>query len=345
MRHQTGLTPRHFDVLREIVQGYIATGEPVPSRTIAQKWRSPLSPATVRNLMADLSDEGYISQPHTSAGRIPTGKGFRSYVQTLVGSRLIQTEVERLHLELKKEQTMEDRIERSSQLLTELTRSVGIAAAIPNVNQTLDQVELVLLPDRRVLMVVITKDGTVRNRVVTLDDPISQDELGSIRNYINYNFSGWRLSHVHEELKRRFELESAAYDNILKRVNLLYDKGLLDLELSPEVHFDGASNLIGLDLHLTREKMRELFRALEEKKRVLQLLERFLEQPNGEFGIQVGLSDVHPSMSGLSLIGICFTLPSGLSANVAVLGPMRMNYEKALSAVLHVSQAFRGITA
>ena len=89
-------------------------------------------------------------------------------------------------------------------------------------------------------------------------------------------------------------------------MNLLYSKGLLDLGLSPEVHFEGVGNLIGLDLHLTREKMRELFRALEEKKRILQLLERFLEEPNGKLGIQVGLADVHPSMGELSLIGIRF---------------------------------------
>ena len=109
----------------------------------------------------------------------------------------------------------------------------------------------------------------------------------------------------------------------------------------PEVHFDGAENLIGLDLHLTRERMRELFQALEEKKRVLQLLERFLEERDGQPCIQVGLSDVHPSMSGLSLIGVRLALPNGLEAHVAVLGPMRMNYHRAVSAVLHVGQAFK----
>ena len=152
------------------------------------------------------------------------------------------------------------------------------------------------------------------------------------------------MQNIHRELKRRLELESAAYDAILKRVRLIYSKGLLDLGLMPEVHFEGAENLIGLDLHLTRERMRDLFRALEEKKRILQLLERFLEQRDGELAIQVGLSDVHPSMSELSLIGVRFELPNGLEANVAVLGPMRMNYMRAISAVLHVGQAFKSAT-
>ena len=193
-------------------------------------------------------------------------------------------------------------------------------------------------------MVVITRDRIVRNKLITIEDHISQEELASIRNYINYNFGGWALPNIHRELKRRLELESAAYDAILRRVSIFYSKGLLDLGQVAEVHFDGAVNLIGLDLHLTRERMRELFRALEEKKRILQLLEQFLEQRDGEIAIQVGLAEVHPSMTGLSLIGVRFGLPNGLQAHVAVLGPMRMNYSRAVSAVLHVGQAFRSAT-
>jgi heat-inducible transcriptional repressor len=292
-------------------------------------------------MMADLAENDFLSQPHTSAGRIPTERGFRAYSKTLAGSRLVRSELDRLEAELMRAGTVEGRVERSSQLLTELTRNFGIAAAIPGENQTLDQVELVPLPDRRVLMVVITKDKIVRNRVVQLDAVISQADLTSIRNYINYNFSGWSIASIHRELKRRFELESAAYDAVLKRVGTLYSLGLLDVSLVPEVYFEGAGNLIGLDLHLTRERMRDLFRALEEKKRILHLLERYLEQPNGQLGIQVGLAEVHPSMSELSIIGMRIELPNGLAANVAVVGPMRMNYQRAVSAVMHVGEAFR----
>lgn len=332
------LSPRHFNVLHAIVQHYIETGEPVASRAIARKY--PMSSASIRNMMADLLDQGYLSQPHTSAGRVPTELAYSSYVKTLLGSRIIQTELDRLHQEIRQEGTVEGRIERSSKLLTAITRNFGIAAAIPSENQILDNVELVAIPDRRVLMVVITRDRMVRNKVIALDDAINQDELHSIRNYINYNFSGWMLPNIHRELKRRLELESATYDAILKRVSVFHAKGLLDLGLMPEVHFDGAENLIGLDLHLTRERMRDLFRALEEKKRIVQLLDRFLEN-EGELSVQVGLSDMHPSMSELSLIGVRMELENGLEAHVAVLGPMRMNYSRALSAVLHVGQAFK----
>jgi len=342
MNHLGSLSPRHFEVLHAIVQNYIETGEPVASRVIARKY--PMSAASIRNMMADLLDEGYLSQPHTSAGRVPTDRAYQSYVKTLLGSRVVQTELDRLQLELQKTTTVESRIERSSKLLTEITRNFGIAAAIPTANQTLDQVELIALSDKRILMVVVMRDRMVRNKVIHVDDHISQDELTSIRNYINYHFSGWLLHNVHRELKRRFDLESAEYDAVLNRMGVLYSKGLLELDLLPEVHFEGAANLIGFDLHLTREHMRELFRTLEEKKRILQLLERFIEQRDGELAIQVGLSDIHPSMSELSLIGVRFAMPNGLEANVAVLGPMRMNYNRAMSAVLHVGQAFRSAT-
>lgn len=331
--------PRHFDVLHAIVQIYIDTGEPVASRTIARKY--PMSAASIRNIMADLLEEGYLSQPHTSAGRVPTERAFQSYAGTLLGNRVVQAELDRLHDDIQRAGGVEARIERSSKLLTEITKNFGIAAAIPSQQQTLDKVELIGLPDRRVLMVVITRDGMARNKVISVDDNISSSELESIRNYLNYNFSGWTLPTIHLELRRRLQLESAAYDAILRRVRLLYGKGLLDLGLMPEVHFDGAENLLGLDIHLTRERVRELFRMLEEKKRILQILDRFLETRDGQPGIQIGLSDIHPSLSELSLIGIRMDLPNGGEARVAVLGPMRMNYNRAISAVLHVAHAFK----
>lgn len=336
------MTPRSKEVLHEIVEAYIETGEPVASRSISRRRRHPLSAASIRNIMADLDEEGFLSQPHTSAGRVPTQKAFRSYVQSLRLRTLATAELERLRSEFGRLDSVEARVEHTSRMLTEMTRSVGIAAAIPQLSPALDQVELVALPDRRVLMVVMTRDRQVRNRVVTLDEALTSEELGSIRNYINRNFSGWQLERVRRELSERLEHASAAYDTLLQKLTVLFAKGLLDLESPPEVHMEGASYLLTLDLHLTREKMRELFRALEEKKRVLELLDRFLEKPAGEIGVHVGLSEVHPSMGELSLIGLPVILPNGLSAVIAVLGPMRMNYGRVMSAVQNVGSAFRG---
>jgi heat-inducible transcriptional repressor len=333
------MVPRNRELLHEIVEAYIETGEPVASRSIARRRGDSLSAASIRNVMADLDEEGYLCQPHTSAGRIPTEQAFRSYIQSLTLRRLAAVELERLRAEIGRLETVEQRVEYTSRMLMDMTRGVGIAAAMPHASPALEHIELVGLPDHRVLMVVVTRDHEVRNRVVTLDELVSSDELVSIRNYVNRNFSGWTLEDVRRELSARLEQASAAYDAILRKLTLLYAKGLLDMGSAPEVHMEGASNLVGLDLHLTKEKMRELFRALEEKKHVLELVDRFLEQPAGEIAVHVGLGEMHPAMRELSLIGVPVTLDSGISAVIAVLGPMRMNYGRVMSAVQHVGRA------
>jgi heat-inducible transcriptional repressor len=129
----------------------------------------------------------------------------------------------------------------------------------------------------------------------------------------------------------------------MRRLTMLYEKGLLDIGLAPQVYLEGTSNLVGLDLHLTKERLRDLLRALEEKKRLIALLDKFLEGGGGEIQVQIGLGDANPSLEDFSLIGLTVEMPGGLETRVAVLGPMRMNYPRVMSAVLHVGQALRGL--
>lgn len=339
MKTDAPLRSRHQEILASIVRAYIETGEPVGSRTISKRRSNELSPASIRNVMADLADEGYLSQPHTSAGRIPTEKAFRFYVSSLATTRMASGDADRLRTEFSGLHTVGARVERSTHLLVELTRNVGIAAALPAGSQVLEQIELVPMADRRVLMILVTRDRMVRNRVVALDQAISADELGSIRNYINQCFAGWQLGEARRELLRRMAEERALYDATMRNMQMLYLKGLLDVDTAPEVHMEGASNLLGLDLHLTRERLRELMRALEEKQRVIELLDRFLELPAGELEVHVGLEQAHPAMKDLALIGMTVRMGSGLPAKVAVLGPMRMHYERVMSAVLQTCRA------
>jgi heat-inducible transcriptional repressor len=224
--------------------------------------------------------------------------------------------------------------------MTEITRNVGIAAALPSSAQELEHLELIALSDRRVLIIVATRDRMVRNRVVTLDRAMTPDQLIHLRNYVNVKFVGWTLEKARAELLRRIEEERAMYDAVLQQLTLLCQKGLLLADQDPQLAMDGASYLVGLDLHLTRERMRELFRALEEKKHVVALLDRFLETSQGQIGIHVGLEDAHPAMSDLTLIGVTIDMPSGLRARIAVLGPMRMQYEKVISTVLEIGRTF-----
>ena len=344
MSTESSLPARTEFILNAITRSYIDSGEPVGSGQISRIRRYNLSSASIRNIMAELMAEGFLEQPHTSAGRVPTAKAFQVFVQGFQGKRTQPSEVGRIRGELSEAASFEERVERSSHMLTEMTHSVGITAAIPTTRQILDQIELIRLSDDRVLMIVVTRDRMVRQKVVSLEQPISQDSLNSIRNYVNLHFGGCAISTVQEELRRRLEEASAACDEILTKLSLLYTKGLLATDPEPEVHLEGASNLVGVQFHLTRDRLRGMFRALEEKKRILQLLDRFLDaQPNGSIGVQIGLGEEDPNLNELSLIGIRISLPGGLSAKLAVLGPMRMNYERAVSAVLHVGKAFSSI--
>jgi heat-inducible transcriptional repressor len=339
MRTDAPLNFRYQEILTSIVRAYIDTGEPVGSRTLSKLRNNKLSPASIRNVMADLVDDGYLSQPHTSAGRVPTEKAFRVFVNSLTTTRMAAAESDRFAHHFSTLETVGQGVQRSSYLLVELTRNVGIAAAIPELAQELDQIQLVPLSDRRVLMVLVTRDHMVRNRVVILEEPTSPEELASICNYVNRNFTGWQLGQARRELLRRIVEDREMYHAVLHKIQLLSQKGLLEVDTSPEVHMEGASNLLGLDLHLTRERMRELFQALETKQRILELLDRFLENTPGALAIRVGLEEAHPAMKDLALIGMTIRMASGLPAKVAVLGPMRMNYEKVIAAVLQTSRA------
>jgi heat-inducible transcriptional repressor len=174
---------------------------------------------------------------------------------------------------------------------------------------------------------------------VVLEEQVSSDELVSIRNYVNRNFSGWRLEDARRELLQRIAEERAIYDAMLRKLTLLYRKGLLEVDLAPDVYMEGVSNLVGLDLNWTRDRLRDLLHALEEKQRLVELLNRVLEQPNGSLEVRVGLEDTHPAMKELSIIGISFQMPSGIWAKIAVLGPMRMQYERVMGAVLQTRRA------
>ena len=195
------LRTRHQDILNAIVRAYIETGEPVGSRTISKRRSQDLSPASIRNVMADLADEGYLAAAAHFGRPCAHGEGIPLLrAQSLSAMRVAAAETERLRQEFSGLHTVGAHMERSSHILMELTRNVGIAAAIPALAQELDQIELVPLADRRVLMVLVTRDHMVRNRVVTLDEPVPPDELASIRNYVNRNFSGWQLGDARREL-------------------------------------------------------------------------------------------------------------------------------------------------
>ncbi|MGH9674175.1 MAG: HrcA family transcriptional regulator, partial [Bryobacteraceae bacterium] len=264
---------RSQEILHSIVKSYIVSGQPVSSSRISRLKKHPVSPATVRNVMADLTGEGFLSQPHTSAGRVPTEKAFRSFVASL-DTTLAEDLLARMRQQLGEEETLDGRLQRSSRMLRAMSHGMGIAAAIPAESQILDQIDFVSLGHGRVLVVLVTRDRMVRSPVVAVEEDITPEELNVMRNFVNQHFSGWALADVRRELQHRIEETKSLYHQVLRKLTLLYERGLLDLGLTPEVHMDGASNLLAAGIQTTGEELRETFEALEQKARVLELLER-----------------------------------------------------------------------
>jgi heat-inducible transcriptional repressor len=336
-----GLQGKKRQILHALVELYLETGEAVGSAAVARGefiGGAP-SPATVRNAMAEMAEMGLLTQPHASAGRVPTPMAIRDYVAGLRQVRTNAAEVSRLHRRLKEIPAWADRVEESSHELTGRTRNLALVAAVPEASPVLRQVELLPLGARQYLMVVVTADENVRNQVVRTGQELSSSELGEIRNYINREFAGWTLDEARTALEQRLADERSQYHALLRKVEVFHAQGLFVGGDGPRIFLDGAAYLVGLDLHLTRERMRELFEALAQKQQLLQMLDQFLQGAQERPAIQVGLGEIHPALSEFSLIGVEAPIGGGLTARVAVLGPLRLNYPRTIAAVMEVGLA------
>ena len=346
------LSSRELEILHAIIKNYIATGEPVASKTVSERRRDHLSPASVRNVMARLEAEGLLTHPHTSAGRLPTEKALREYVRTLATPRLERSAAEFITSSLQEANSIEERMGRSSHVLAALTRQLGVVVLAPLSEAVIEHVQFQKLAERRVLIVLVLRGDVVRHRIVGVSEEIAPEELERIANYVNRNFAGWRLAEARQEILRRIEEERALYDEILRRLRALFLQGFLAPEGEAQVYLEGASNLVVETLGA--ERARALLEALEEKQKLIELLdecmrgEMAIAAPVGAEGatlcVRIGLEDAYPAMKDFAVIGAVCAMESGLAGRIAVIGPTRMPYERVLSAVAHVASVIQNLT-
>src|SRR5450631_515027 len=270
MQPGTPIGERGREILTAIVETFIATGEPVGSRTLARTNREGLSPATIRNVMADLADSGFLEQPHTSAGRVPSTEAYRYYVEQLTGeARLSDQDQNIIKGSLQGVTDVQEFMERTSHVLSLISRNVGVAVAIRGPKNALEHVYFSRLGDQKVLAVVVTKSGLVRDRVLRLDLP--QSDLDAAARFINENFRGWTMEALRNELSRRLEQERSEYDRLMKSVEQLYRQGALAADETAQVVFvEGASNLVNGEQD--RQRLQELLQTLEEQQKIVELL-------------------------------------------------------------------------
>jgi heat-inducible transcriptional repressor len=329
---------REREILTAIVETYIATGEPVGSRILARGSREGLSPATIRNVMADLSDAGYLGQPHTSAGRVPTAEAYRYYVEQISGeAHLSHADENIIHDSLAGITDVQEFMERTSRVLSMVSRNVGVTIAVSGPKNALEHVYFSRLGDQKVLAVVVTRSGLVRDRVLRTD--ISQGDLDAAARYINENFRGWTMDDMRAELERRVEKERSEYDRLMNSLETLYRQGALNTEHRGEAVFvEGASNLVANEQD--RQRLQEMLKTLEEKGKIVQLLNAYLDTKQEAVRVVIGLDKALPSMSNFVLIGAPARVGNEVMGSLAVIGPTRIDYQHTMTAVSYIARLF-----
>jgi len=333
---------REREILTAIVETFIASGEPVGSRTLARASREGLSAATIRNVMADLADAGFLEQPHASAGRVPTAEAYRYYVEQLSGEAHLSHENQSIIQDTLTGVTdVQEFMERTSHVLSLISHGVGVTVTTTGPRNALDHVYFSRLSDQKVLAVVVTRSGVVRDRVLRLDIP--QSDLDLAARYINENFRGWTMGDMRAELARRLEQERSEYDRLMKSIQQLYQQGALaSSDDTQAVFVEGAANLVGT--HVTgeegRQRLQDMLRTLEEKEKVVKLLGAYLDTRQEAVRVVIGLDEALPSMQNFVLIGAPARVGGEVMGSLAVIGPTRLDYQHTMSAVSYIARLF-----
>jgi heat-inducible transcriptional repressor len=343
MGSEPRLSPRERTVLTAIVETYIATGEPVASQALARHLgnRDGLSSATIRSVMASLADSGLLDQPHTSAGRIPTARAFRFYVEHLGGPQvmiLTPQRLEQIEESFAGVGTSEQYLERTSHVLALISSGLGVALATAQEFHTLEHIHFSRIGTGRILAVMITKAGNVLDRVLLLDHDLTTSELETAARYLNENFHGWSIDRMRAELARRLEAERSEYDRLMHSLEELCRKGALATEglSAPAIFVEGVANLLAGETD--RERLRTMLRALEARERLIELLNAYVDARQRTVRVVVGLEEAIPELRNFVLIAANARLGAENLGTVAVIGPTRIQYQETINAVSYIAQ-------
>ena len=344
------LDERSREMLALLIKTHIVTGEPVGSRTIARLSSEGLSAATIRNIMSDLEEAGYLEQPHTSAGRVPTDQGYRFYVDHILEqTRLSASDAHTIERGMLGEPLAqaEQLMARASHLLSYLSENVGIVISPSLSRDLIKHIEFVRLSDGRILVITVSRAGLVQDRLVRVDEDFTQDELDRTARYLNANFSGMSLIAIRAELIKRMKEEKALYDRLLQNAILLCERGLSEHESEdPDVFVEGASNIITKPDFADTERMRELFRVFEEKSRLVKLLSECVS-PSAQalVGVRIGAENNWPSLRGCAVITSPYSYGNHVIGSLAVVGPMRIEYARMINVVDYIARLLEQVLA
>lgn len=341
---------RAQSILAAIINEHLQTGEPVGSKTIADRFAraSGWSPATIRNVMGSLEDSGMVEQPHTSAGRVPTAKGYRFYVDYIISeSPLARADVEAINSLLATTAGElgggPNLLERTSQLLSSLSKNVGIVVSPSLADDRLEHIEFVKLADKRILVVLVSAPNIVHNKIIRVNEELSQAELELTARYLNSEFSGKSLITIRAEIVELMRQEKALYDRLMRNAIVLCTTSLDgEQSVSGDVYVDGTSNILAQPDFADVERMRELFRTFEEKSRLVKILSECIERDGslaGSVRVIIGTEHAATAMQDCSLITAPYRVGSGgAMGTISVVGPMRIEYARLITVVNYMAR-------
>jgi len=331
------LDKRSRQVLHAVVQCYINNPEPVGSRYVTKKYELGFSPATIRNIMADLEEFGFLSQPHTSAGRVPTDKGYRFFVDTLHlpedSTRQGEVSSEFVHRFTGKLQVIKDDM---SVLFSEVTSTLStlshyVSVALPPKpeNTTFNRMELIKYKKSMVIAILLTDEGIFRNRMVNIPEDVTQDDLNRITDFINAEYAGYSLDEIRRAIVLRMKYEKVLWDKLVSKAIDICQQALHVAEEA--VFISSLYDVMDLPDFSDIAHIKELSRAINDKHMMLRLLEEF----SGSEGVKVVIGEENPieDLKSLSVVTSTYKESEKPIGVIALIGPKRMNYAKAISIV------------
>lgn len=325
------LNNRNRQILEAIIEDYISTAEPIGSGAVRSRHGLSLSTATIRNVMSDLEEMGFLASPHTSAGRIPTEKAYRLYVDSILAVRSVDRNERD---EIKRRCAVAGRdldgvLREISQTLSSVSHYMGIVAAPRFTANIFRQIEFIQLGGRRLLAILVSQTGSVQNRIIELKEEIPAENLTYISNYLNSLLKGLTMAEVKSRIIAEMQSEKARYDSMLAGALELSEQAFGDGE--EEIFIDGRANILEQPEFADVGKMKEIFRAIEQKSQLISLLDGCLKAPG--INIFIGSESHLNSMSGMSLITSTYVSGKNTLGVLGVIGPTRMGYSKVIPIV------------
>jgi len=338
-RPELELDPRAREVLREIIMQHIVSGEPIGSRTLSKCGKFQLSPASLRNVMADLEDGGFLSQPHTSAGRIPTDRGYRFFINNLMSTYALSArEREAIDEEVRQASDIEKVLHLASSTLSKLSDQIGVVFMPTLMQFAIRSMDFILVAERRILCVLVGANGVVVNRVIETRFVFSRDELEKISRYITAEYAGCTLDTIRRRLIRLTEQERAQHDEMLQKTITLGIEAVNDVApVEHELYVEGAASILNKPEFSDAASLRKTFLALQEKEKLIDILETCLSADGLQ--ILIGSESDFTQVHNFSIVARRYGSSSAPLGMVGILGPMRMEYARMAPLVDYLSRA------